>query len=119
MAGVLMMNVVKEVHLEKPNQETEVRGPKIAALVALVSVLKLKNRSNAQEKMEGVIRLNRSQLGLYETDPEEWSHSKLQGWIKEAEQLVAQMQSYTDTEVIELRSLVERELNKKKIKFKI
>jgi len=106
---------MKEVDCENSNDDDEMLAPRVAALVALVSVLKLKNQSKAPVSKESVVKLHKSQLGLYESDTQHWSPTKLQSWIKEAEQLLADMEFYTDMEIIELRSLVERELNKKKL----
>jgi|GEM_PF-7062218 len=54
------------------------------------------------------------QLGLYDTDPQEWSLARLQRWIQEAQQLLAQMQPGADRQITELRALVENELDRKK-----
>ncbi len=61
-----------------------------------------------------VMKLQINQSGPYETDPQEWSLTRLQRCINEDEHLLSDMQTYTDSEVSALRVFVERELGRKK-----
>ena len=73
-------------------------------------------RSNipALRDQECGIELDIYQSGLYETDPQEWSLTKLQHWIKEAEHLVLEMKPSRDSEIVKLRVLVQTALDIKK-----
>ncbi len=45
-------------------------------------------------------------LGLYETDPQDWSLIRLQCWIKEAEEILKSVQSSRDHELHGLSELI-------------
>ncbi len=111
--------VMKIIGNDKTDNDYEVLAPKVAALITLIAVMRLHTQQSGLDVKEGGMKLDSSQLSLCETDPQEWSHTKLQNWINEAEYLLSSMQTCTDSEISELRSLVERELGKKKTLLEI
>ena len=73
-----------------------------------------RNNITALDNQECGMKLDIYQPGLYETDPQEWSLTRLQHWIKEAEHLVLEMKPSRDSEIVKLRVLVQTALDIKK-----